>query len=269
MALNNKYMNIEQFNPTVAELTKMALVAQSITKEMGLDIVKENKTILQKTRTAITTKGKELREEALGFQRTVIAKEKELLEIISPEEDRLKAIEEEFKVEKVKEERLQWLPEFKEKLLSINGETWATDEEILGMDSMQFSIFYNGCVVKNLEKEQAKLREEQAKLDEEKNKIAREQELREAEERGKIQAQKDLGQKETLAKQEKEATERKIAEEKVKEEKRLAEEAKKLEDSVKYQNFLRKCGVDGSGDFEIKDNGKEVRVYKLVDVYTK
>lgn len=255
-------MDIEKFNPTVAELNKMVIVAKTITKEMGVDVVKTNRTILQKTRTAITEKGKELREEALTFQRAVILKEKDLLEIIAPEEDRLKAIIEEFKVEELKKERIALLPERKEKLLTIDGSEWATDEQLLEMDGMAFGIFYNNCVAQVFEKTQAKLREEQAKLDEEKNKLAREQELKEAEERGKIQAQKDLEQKEMLAKLEKEATERKIEEMKI-------AEAKKLADSVKYQEFLAKCGVDDSGTFEIKDNGKEVRVYKLVDIYTK
>lgn len=255
-------MNIEQFNPTVAELNKMVVMAKTITKDMGLEVVKDNKTILQKTRTAITEKGKELREEALAFQRGVISKEKELLEILAPEEERLKGIIEEFKAEDLKKERLTILPERKEKLLAIDGSIWATDEQLLEMDGMAFGIFYNNCVAQVYEKAQAKLREEQAKLDEEKNKLAREQELKDAEEKGRLQAIEN--EKNRLAREEqaKKQEEDRIAKEKVDNEKKLA-------DSVKYQAFLKKCGVDGTNNFEIKDNGKEVMVYKLVDTYTK
>lgn len=256
-------MDIEQFNPTIAELNRMVTVAKTITKEMGVDIIKENKTILQKTRTSITEKGKELREEALIFQRAVISKEKELLEIIAPEEDRLKGIIDEFKTEELKKERLQLLPERKEKLNSIDGSTWATDEQILEMDGMAFSIFYNNCVAQVYEKAQEKLREEQAKLDEEKNKFAREQELKDAEERGRLQAIEKEKNRIASEEQAKKQEEERIAKEK-------ADNEKKLADSVKYQSFLKKCGVtEDSTDFKIEDNGKEVKVYKLVDIYTK
>ena len=92
--------DLEKFDPTVAELTAMVaktkkLKATDLEDKAQLAIVKENRIVLKKARVQIEKRGKELREDALKFQRAVIAKEKELIAIIEPEEDRLEAIEQE------------------------------------------------------------------------------------------------------------------------------------------------------------------------------
>lgn len=178
--------NLEKFDPTVAELTAMVASTKGITatdlKDRNqLEIVKTARISLKNARVRITKVGKELRADALAFQKAVIAKETELIAIIDPEETRLEAIEEEAKQLYIREERLKLLPTRKERLLAIDGvKEWATDEELLNLNSEAYEAFFNECTathneevrladLKKKEEEEAKLAKEradaQAKLD--------------------------------------------------------------------------------------------------------
>lgn len=246
-----------------ADLENLVVKSKKIDSSYGLDTVKESRVIIRDVRIAITKKGKELREDAVAFQKAVIAKEKELVEIITPEEDRLKAIEDEVKAEELKKERMVLLPERKEKLLTIDGSVeWATDDQLLAMDGMEFSLFYNSCVTQVHERQQAALKAEQDKKDEEERSKAREKELEQAQERGRLQAIEDEKNRKAGEEVAKKQQEEKLAKEKI-------ENDKKLADSIKYQDFLKEMDYKDNGEFVIHDGLIEVRVYKLVGTYTK
>ena len=91
-------LDIEKFSPSIAELKQIISKTQLVTLEnlddsKQLKIVKESRMVLKNTRVQIAKYGKILRGDALKFQKIVIAKEKELIEIIEPEEKRLTDLE--------------------------------------------------------------------------------------------------------------------------------------------------------------------------------
>jgi hypothetical protein len=159
-------MDIEKFNPTVAELQQLATETKQVDcddlrNETQVSLVNDARKKLQKARVAITKKGKELRQEALDFQRAVIAREKELIGIIEPEEQRLLAIGNEADRIKLMDERKQKLPERRASLTSIDDHaTEPTDEELLAMDDDAFTAYRNARVALAHEIEQKLIEEE-------------------------------------------------------------------------------------------------------------
>ena len=90
-------LSLEQFQPTEAKLRELALekskiVITDIEDKQQIKIAHDAKIELRDVRIAISLKGKELRDDANKFSKAVITKEKELLAIIAPEEDRLEKI---------------------------------------------------------------------------------------------------------------------------------------------------------------------------------
>ena len=74
-------LSIEKFSPTKAELARIVEESKGLDLTDPFDMaqvkkIKAARIALGKTRVAITKRGKELREDALTFQRAVIAKEK-------------------------------------------------------------------------------------------------------------------------------------------------------------------------------------------------
>lgn len=134
----DKGLTLAEFQPAEAELAKLATKAQGV--NVG-DIaqVHDVRIELRDTRIAVTKKGKDLRDGALQFQKAVIAKEKQLLAIIAPDEDRLAAIEEEAKAKAEMEKRRSELPSRKAAIEVIGIKTPCTDDELLSMDDAQFN----------------------------------------------------------------------------------------------------------------------------------
>lgn len=295
-------LNIEKFDPTVEQLTKMVAVSKKIVdvdtndKEQ-LEVVRKTRIELKTARVAITKKGKEMREEALAFQKAVIAKEKELVAIIEPEESRLEAIEEEVEERKLREMRVALLPERRAKLASIDESINPEDEFLLAMDSMQFAEYVNDCVAtKNenarleIEREQARIRAEQDAIEREKEAQAREKKAREeaqeeaerklklAQEEAELRVQREKEETERRVKEERERIERE-AKEKAEREKKEKEEAdakvkaeqEALEKKKKYQTWLADNGYseDKKHEYHFTDNGGEIKMYKLVSVFKK
>src|SRR5690606_33529836 len=110
--------NKEQLRAIAAEVANITADPEKITKE-ELEVVNATKNKLVKARTRIQAVGKAHREGAVKFQKDVIAYEKEMIEIIAPEEKRLKDIEAGAKEFAMRQEREKTLPEFIEKLRSI------------------------------------------------------------------------------------------------------------------------------------------------------
>ena len=54
-------LNLDQFDPKIAQLNEIVLETKKVTKESGLDVVKSTRISLRDTRVSITKKGKELR----------------------------------------------------------------------------------------------------------------------------------------------------------------------------------------------------------------
>src|SRR3990167_9340606 len=92
-------LQIEEFNPKVAEIQAVVeegkkLTVTDFSDKVQLKIVRDHRLKLKSIRVDITKQGKAFRQKALDFQKAVISKEKELIALVEPEEERLDAIEE-------------------------------------------------------------------------------------------------------------------------------------------------------------------------------
>ena len=140
---------LDTFNPTVAELRALVAKTGAITEikdpfdEEEVKAVEDAKREIAYARGTITKKGKALREDALAYQRAVIAKEKELLAEIEPEEDRLKELIEGAKQAGMLENRRKALPERKKRMdeEGIPKDKQPDDAALLTIDANQFEVW--------------------------------------------------------------------------------------------------------------------------------
>lgn len=270
-------LNIEKFNPTVADLTNLVeltkqVVVTDINDKYQIDQVKSNRILLRDARVNITKRGKELRSDALAFQKAVIEKERELIAIIEPEEERLKAIEEEVKAKKLRAERIALLPERKKRLAEIGDNVEVTDDELIAMDASDFQGYVNKRVADKNEAERQEIEKKQAEIKAEEERLAREKETREREEKAR-QEERERIEREQKEKAEREEREKKEAEEKAERERKEAEErAEKekaeMEANEKYQAWLKANGYDESTCI-LKEEGNKVVLYRRVSEYQK
>lgn len=254
-------LNIEKFEPTKAQLMQVAEEASSITAQSKPAEVKEMRLRLQKTRTAIMRIGKALREEAILFQREVIAKEKELVAIITPEEDRLQAIEDETERTRIRTARIELLPQRKERLAAIGDGLTETDDHLLDMDGPSFENYINQRVADKNEADRLKLAADQRRIEDEKAEIQRRKDLADAEERGRREAS-EKAERESKEREEREQREREESTE------RERQEKERLEREETYQAFLKQHGYssDAKDQFHVERTEHEVKLYKLVGV---
>lgn len=218
MTENVQNLSLDQFDPTVQQLNEMVAAAQAIDPS-DIKAVHEQRMQLKTARVAITKKGKEMRDDANKFAKAVIAKEKELIGIIEPEELRLKEVEDAEKQRKEREDRLAILPTRKDRLAAIGDQVEVTDDELLDMDAEQFEVYYNRRLADKNEAERAALEEQKRQQEEEQRKLDAEKEAREREERAR-QEERERAEREAKEREERaareaeEAKQRKIADRK-------------------------------------------------------
>lgn len=292
-------LDITKFDPTVEELKRLVSVSKKIQKvdiedKTQIEAVKKSRIELKTARVSITKKGKELREEALTFQRAVIAKEKELIGIIEPEELRLKSIEEEATELQARKLRLEELPFRKEELAKIGDNITVTDDELLAMDTEQFFAYRNERTVNKNEADRLALEEKERKIKEEEERQQRERETQEREKKARAEAQAEAERQLKLAKeeaelriqQEKEEAERRVvaerermereqrekeereAKEKAEAERLAKEEQDKLEKQKKYQAWLKENNYNETTD-KIINGESDITLYRTVSVFKK
>jgi len=261
-------LDIEKFNPTVAELNALAtqyrnLAIAGVEDKEGYERVHKARMELVRTRGDITRAGKALRDDANKFSKAVIEKEKELVGIIEPVEKDLKAKQEAIDEEKERARRVVLLPDRRAKLAEI-GEI-VSDDDLLGMSVEDFSVFFNSRKELYLERKEATLRAEEQRMAEEKRLV---EEAKLAEQHAKErEAELEQARKEATEKAEREAVVRAEQEAKAKAE-REAEEQAKLEKNKKYKAFLDKHGVtadnQASGEFFVAKSQDGFVLYQRV-----
>ncbi len=290
-------LNIEKFDPTTEQLTKMVIASKKITvsdinDKAQIEVVRKARIELKTARVAITKKGKEMREEANAFQKAVIAKEKELVAIIEPEELRLEAIEDEVKAQKLKEERIALLPIRREQLDAIGDGVEVSDEELLEMDTEQFSAYKNDRVAQKNESDRLALEAERRKVQEEADRQQREKETQEREKKAREEAQAEAERKlahakeeaelrvqqekadadrrvkeaEEKAKQDAEREKQRVAQEKADAEAKAKAEQEALDKKKKYQAWLTKNEYDEKTHYLRNENGV-ITLYKIISTY--
>lgn len=263
-------LNIEKFNPTVAELQALVdgskgLNVTDFSDKEGLAKIKESRIKIRDARLMITKKGKELRDDAIKFQKLVISKEKELVSIIEGEEERLSGIEEQAKLWQEKQDRIEALPARKQKLEEIKDGIEISDDEILSMNTDDFQTYLNNRVSAKNEKDRLELEKREKEVKDKEEQQKREAEMKDREEKARVQERERL---------EREARDKELrdADDKKKEEERKAEadrlEKERLEKEESYQKFLSDngCTEETKNDFSIQRSPTEVKLYKLVAV---
>lgn len=187
---------LEKFDPQIAELQKIAKGAKKITvtdfkDKVQLGAVREERINLKNLRVDIEKKGKALRDDANTFNKAVLSKQHEMLDIIVPEEKRLGELEDKaVKLVEV-EKRKESLPNRKERLAEIGDSVEVKDEEILGMDDARFFAYVNERTAEWNAEQVRKLEEER-----EADRIKKEKELAVAEEIKRLDALKETERKE-------------------------------------------------------------------------
>ena len=156
-------LEMEKFNPTVAELSQKAneyecLVIHSIDDVEWFEKVKEARKDLKEIRVKIEKFWKAMRDKATQFNRTVLEEQRKLTVVIEPVEQKLEEKEKRFKEETEKEKRKRILPDRKEEL----ERHWivADDDKILSMTSDEFNKFV-------LDERERMLKEKELKQEEE------------------------------------------------------------------------------------------------------
>jgi len=283
-------LSLEKFNPKKSELTELSkkyssLEIKGVDDVIGYKEVDEARKELKKQRVVIEKKGKELRADALKFQKAVISYEKELVEIIEPLEIELGAKQDAIDLEKHKIKMVALLPLRKEKLLTIDCEV--EDDVILSMDSEEFDSFFNDRKTEYLNEKELKLKELQDKLDQEKReKEVADKARLEAEEKAKREIElakerAELDKQEAIRKAEKEKQDiiyennRKEKERIEAEEKKKAEELEririeqenqaKLEKQKKYQSFLKDNNYNENEDYLLTKDNKIILMRKVAE----
>lgn len=210
-------LSLAEFVPARAELLKMAEEAKTVDIKDAV-MVHEVRFALRDARVGITKRGKELRDGALRFQKEVIAREKELVGIVQPEEERLQKIDEENKLRGEMEARRGELQSRVDALVSVGDELPVDEGEVLAMDDNEFNAY--------------RLRRIEAKLvkDKEENE-ASVQKL--ADDLRAKQVEDDRARREELAKEEKARREKLAEDERISAERRMDEEMRLFEERKK------------------------------------
>lgn len=243
-------LNIEAFNPTVAQLQSLTEESKAVDTS-DIRAVKEVRIKLKSARVEITKRGKAMRDDANAFAKAVIAKEKELVAIIEPEEDRLKEVEEQAEILAEMKKREKEMPERLEQLSAIGDGVEVSDEEILKMDSFAFGTYVNTRKGALLDKMRLETEERERVVREAEEKAQREKEIADREEKARVQERE------------------RIELEKVKKEAEEKAEQERLEKQKSYQKFLADNGYTEAtkDEFRIIKEGDVTRLFKLVATY--
>jgi len=283
--------DIIKFDPTVEELKNIVkktskINATDLEDKEQLEIVRSTRIELKTARVKIGKLGKELREEANAYLKNVLTKEKELIGIIAPEEDRLKEIETQAEEIKIKKARAEKLPARKERLSEIGDGIEEPDENLLDMDAEYFEAYYNKRVAEKNQKDKEALEAKELEITEAQNKKKQEEQAEiDAKKAEMDERQAELDKKERELEEEKKARAR---EEQAREDerKRLAQEAKdkeeeeakaklhseevdkaekeKLEKQEAYRTWRTDLGwtEETKGDYKEQNTGDKIILWK-------
>ena len=237
---------LQEFNPTVAELTNLAesykwLKINWVEDKEWFEKVKQAKKDLSEKRNHITKTLKAYRENAIKFQKDVISKEKELVGIIEPVEDELKRELERINQEIEMKEREAILPMRIKEITEI----WyivASQSIILWMNDNEFMIYCNELKAKKYEEQKLQLEKIEREKQEKEEAEKRQKELDEAKEKARIETEQKAEQDKIEAeKRHQEEIERlKIEQEQKIEREKQAEiqRQKDIENGKLFQEFL-------------------------------
>ncbi|TXH55602.1 MAG: hypothetical protein E6Q97_08515 [Desulfurellales bacterium] len=265
-------ISVVQFDPTVEDLHKMVDATKDITAtdledKAQLKIVTQNRIALKNARVKIEKRGKELRDDAIQFQRDVIAKERELVAIIATEEDRLAAIEKQAKHIALMKERSLVLPARRERLAKIGDDHEVMSDEFINvMDPIEFDNYVAERTAAKAEADRQKAEAERLAAEREAERAENERRAREREEQARIDERRRI--EEETARKEREQAER-AERERIAAEQRERDERARLEQQERYQTFRASHGwtPETKADFKEEKVGGEIVLYKKLGTF--
>lgn len=231
-------LDIEKFNPTVAEIQRIVEEGKKLTitdfsDRMQVKLVRDQRIQLRDVRIDITKQGKAFRQKAVDFQKQVILREKELILLVTPEEGRLTAIEEQADAFVEREKRKELLPKRLERLAALKDGVEISEEDILNMESSDFEGYCNKRLADKNEKDRTANEAKERELKEAEEKVTREKEIKDAEDRARADERKRAEEAEANLKVERERAEKESKERLEREEKESKERAEKTEREAK------------------------------------
>ncbi len=170
-------MSLDDFSPAREALMLLAEKAKAIDVTV-FDTVHETRMQLREARVSLTKRGKEMREGAMRFQKEVIAKERDMLAIIEPEETRLEKIEAELKLRKDIEDRRSELPSRIAALASIGDDIDVDEDELLAMSDTEFNEYRLRRIDAKLEKNRQEFEAEKKAAEETARRLAAEEDAK-------------------------------------------------------------------------------------------
>ena len=238
-----EHLDIEKFDPDIAKIQKVidegrGITVSDFTNKEQLKMVKDQRLRLKELRVAITKHGKMLREEAVKFSKAVIGKEKELIALVEPEEERLAALEERAEKEKERLARLELLPKRKERLATIGDDLEVSDEQLIEMDGPAFEGYCNKRFADKNEKDRVALQAREAEVKVEQDKFQREKEIKEAEEHARKEERERAEKAETDLKVQREREDKERQERIEREEKERKDRAERVEREAKERAII-------------------------------
>lgn len=285
----------------MVEKTKSIMTIDPANKEQ-IEMVHASRIELKKARVTIEKVGKAAREESQAYTKKVIAAEKELIEIIEPEEMRLKQLEEYVESLAIRAERMEKLPARHERLAAIGDGIEDDDEHLLTLDALAFESYFNARVASKNAADRAKAEADQRARDEEQRLENAKKEAELAKERKEIEdarlenereatrlaTEKATREREEAAREESriraENEARRAEEERIAREKRAIEyaaqmeadriaaekeEATKLAKRDEYKKFRAEHGwtEETKGDFKEEKTERAVILWKKVGTF--
>jgi hypothetical protein len=254
-------LNIEKFNPTIAEIQRIVVDGKKLTitdfaDKLQVKAVRDQRLQLKEIRVNITKQGKAFRQKALDFQKAVIGKEKEIIAFVEPEELRLAGLEEQADQYAEREKRKELLPKRKDRLAAFNDGVEIPDDEILDMDSTLFEGYCNKRLADKNEKDRLILEEQQRKIKEEEARVAREKELREVEDRARADERKRTEEAEANLRVERERAEKESKERAERTEREAKERADKIEREAKEKVEREERERKEKAEVEVKEKAR-------------
>lgn len=231
-------LEIEKFNPTVVDIQKIVDIGRVLTisdfsNKLQIKAVKEHRIKLKEIRVNITKQGKAFRQQALDFQKAVIIKEKELVALVEPEENRLAELEDKATAFEEREKRKELLPKRLERLTALADGVEISDDEILDMESTVFEGYCNKRLADKNERDRLANEAKERELKEAEAKVTREKEIKEVEDRARKEERERADKAEEDLRAQREREEREHKERIEREEREARERAERTEREAK------------------------------------
>lgn len=258
--MNNNTIIKFDYTKEALETMRTQLSEIDVTKKEELEGAVK---ILVKARGIIQKQGKSFRDDANAYNKSVLEKEKEYVQIIEPLETDYKQKIIAIEKEELRQQRLALLPQRKSLLELLKTIRQPEDEILLSLDDTSFVAYL-------LERQT----EEKSNVEREEERLRREKEIAdnaraEAEKQAQIEIEKIRKEAENkiVEEQKKAENEKRMELEKeIETQKKAEQEKQKLEKSKKYITFLKENGYseETKTDFKVVESESEYILYKKI-----